>query len=125
MKTAMPLRTAGAICLSALLAFANAAPAYAESISLVRDAETEQMIRDYSTPIWRAAGLVPSAVHVHLVKDPSINAFVAGGQRMFINTGLITQSDAPMELIGVIAHETGHMAGGHLARGQAIGRAHV
>ncbi|MGB6115483.1 MAG: M48 family metalloprotease [Comamonas sp.] len=123
MKTVMSLRKAGAICLSAVLAFANAAPAYAEGISLVRDAETEQMIRDYSVPIWRAAGLVPSSVHVHLVKDPSINAFVAGGQRMFINTGLITQSDAPMELIGVIAHETGHMAGGHLARGQeAMGK---
>lgn len=123
MKAATLTKKTSALCLSALLAFAGAAPAYADSISLVRDAETEQMLRDYSTPIWRAAGLVPSSVRVHLVMDPGINAFVAGGQRMFINTGLITQSDEPMELIGVIAHETGHMAGGHLARGQeAMGK---
>jgi predicted Zn-dependent protease len=109
----------GALCLSTLLALVGAVqPALAEGISIVRDAETEQMIRDYAVPIWRAAGLVPSAVHVHLVADDSINAFVAGGQRLFINTGLITQVDQPMELIGVIAHETGHMAGGHLVRGQ-------
>jgi predicted Zn-dependent protease len=118
MKAATLTKKTGAICLGALLAFAGAVPAQAEGISLVRDAETEQMIREYALPIWRAAGLVPSSVRVHLVMDPSINAFVAGGQRLFINTGLISQSDAPMELIGVIAHETGHMAGGHLARGQ-------
>ncbi|HEY4345828.1 MAG TPA: M48 family metalloprotease [Parvibaculum sp.] len=118
MKAATPIRKMSALWLSAVLAFAGAVPAHAEGISLVRDAETEQMIRDYAVPIWRAAGLVPSAVHVHLVNDPTINAFVAGGQRLFINTGLISQADAPMELIGVIAHETGHMAGGHLARGQ-------
>lgn len=123
MKPATMIKKAGVLCLSALLSFMGIGQANAEGISLVRDAETEQMIRDYAVPIWRAAGLVPSAVHVHLVNDPSINAFVAGGQRLFINTGLITQSDAPMELIGVIAHETGHMAGGHLARGQeAMGK---
>ena len=118
MKVTKTVRKAGAFCLSALVAFAGAGPASADGISLVRDAETEQMIREYAAPIWRAAGLVPSSVRVHLVMDPNINAFVAGGQRLFINTGLITQSDEPMELIGVIAHETGHMAGGHLARGQ-------
>ncbi len=116
-------RTASAICLSAMMAFVPFATAQAASISIVRDAETEKMIRDYSEPIWRAAGLVPSAVQVHLVMDPNINAFVAGGQHLFINTGLITQADAPMELSGVIAHETGHMAGGHLARGgEAMGK---
>jgi predicted Zn-dependent protease len=110
------VRRSALLGLSALIAFAPIGPAQAAGISLVRDAETEKLIRDYSTPIWRAAGLVPSAVHVHLVLDPNINAFVTAGQRMFINTGLITQADAPMELIGVIAHETGHMAGGHLSR---------
>lgn len=111
------LRKAVLFSLSATIAFAPFSAAHAASIALVRDAETEMLLREYSTPIWRAAGLVPSAVSLHLVMDPNINAFVTQGQRMFINTGLITLSDEPMELIGVIAHETGHMAGGHLTRG--------
>jgi predicted Zn-dependent protease len=111
------MRKTSLLGLSILIAFAPISTAQAAGIALVRDAETEMLIREYSTPIWRAAGLVPSAVHIHLVMDPNINAFVTAGQRMFINTGLITLSDAPMELIGVIAHETGHMAGGHLTRG--------
>jgi len=114
---------AALLFLSAILAFVPFSAAEAAGISIVRDAETEKMIRDYAAPIWRAAGLVPSAVEVHLVLDPNINAFVAGGQHLFINTGLITQVDSPMELYGVIAHETGHMAGGHLARGgEAMGK---
>lgn len=111
-------KTAGTACLSALLAFSGIPAAWADGISLVRDAETENMVREYATPIWRAAGLAPSSVRVYLVQDPSINAFVAVGQRLFLNTGLITQVDTPLELSGVIAHETGHMAGGHLIRGQ-------
>lgn len=110
-------RKAALVFLSAVIAFVPLGAAQAASVSIVRDAETEKMIRDYAVPIWRAAGLAPSAVEVHLVLDPNINAFVAGGQHLFINTGLITQVDTPMELYGVIAHETGHMAGGHLARG--------
>ncbi|HUD50195.1 M48 family metalloprotease [Parvibaculum sp.] len=111
-------KAAGTACLSALLAFSGITAAWADGISLVRDAETENMVREYATPIWRAAGLAPSSVRVYLVQDPSINAFVAVGQRLFLNTGLITQVDTPLELSGVIAHETGHMAGGHLIRGQ-------
>ncbi|KAB7740524.1 M48 family metalloprotease [Parvibaculum sedimenti] len=110
-------KAAGAFCLSALLAFSGVSPALADGISLVRDAETENMVREYALPIWRAAGLNPSSVRVYLVQDDTINAFVAAGQRLFLNTGLITQVDTPLELTGVIAHETGHMAGGHLVRG--------
>lgn len=91
----------------------------AHAISLVRDAETEHMLRQFSDPIFKAAGLQPEAVNIHLVNANSINAFVAGGQRMFIHTGLILESDRPNMLIGVIAHETGHMAGGHLSQKQA------
>ncbi len=118
----MPLKDAGkkarALILSMLFVYSGSIqPAAAASISLVRDAETEALVRDYGTPVWRAAGLVPSSVRIYLVQDSSINAFVTAGQRMFLNTGLITQSDTPIELTGVIAHETGHLAGGHLARG--------
>jgi predicted Zn-dependent protease len=88
------------------------------NIGLVRDAEVENIIRDYATPIFNAAGLDSSVVEVHLVNDARLNAFVAGGQRVFINTGLLVRAKGPEEVIGVIAHETGHIAGGHLARFQ-------
>ena len=80
-------------------------------------------MRLYTKPIFQAAGLSPGAVKVYLINDQRINAFVAGGQRIFINTGLLTQAKTPNEVIGVLAHETGHIAGGHLARmGQEIDR---
>lgn len=86
------------------------------SMSFIRDAEVENTIRAFATPIFQAAGLTPSSVKIHLVKDKSLNAFVAGGQRLFLNTGLLVKAENAGEVIGVIAHETGHMAGGHLAR---------
>src|SRR5690606_30865504 len=67
-------------------------------------------------PLFRAAGLDPAGVRVLLVNDDSINAFVAGGMRMFINTGLLIRADRANQVIGVIAHETGHIAGAHLSR---------
>lgn len=90
--------------------------AQAQPIASIRDAEIENMLREWSDPIFQAAGLTPSSVKIILVNDPSINAFVALGQNMFIHTGLINEADLPNEVIGVIAHETGHIAGGHLAR---------
>jgi predicted Zn-dependent protease len=84
--------------------------------NLIRDAEIEGLLRLYSRPIFKAAGINPDAVKVYVIADPSINAFVAGGQRVFIHTGLITRSDLPNQVIGVLAHETGHIAGGHLAK---------
>jgi predicted Zn-dependent protease len=86
------------------------------SISLVRDAEIENTIRAYAAPLFGAAGLSSDAISVHLVNDRVLNAFVAGGQRIFINTGLLIRSDRPAQVIGVLAHEIGHIAGGHLAR---------
>jgi predicted Zn-dependent protease len=84
--------------------------------SIVRDAETEQLLRDYATPIFRAAGINASATRIILVNDRSFNAFVANGQKIFINTGALMDAETPNEVIGVIAHESGHIAGGHLAR---------
>ena len=85
-------------------------------LPLVRDAEIEELMRIYTRPIFRAAGLHAGAVKVHLLQDSRINAFVAGGQRIFINTGLLQQARTPGEVIGVLAHETGHIAGAHLVR---------
>ncbi len=92
----------------------------------IRDAEIERILRGYSDPIFKAAGLDEKAVTVMIVNDKSLNAFVAGGQNVFINTGMIMTLDTPNELKGVIAHETGHISGSHLARGpEAMSKAEV
>jgi predicted Zn-dependent protease len=83
---------------------------------IIRDAEIEGLLRLYSGPIFRAAGINAKAARVVVIGQPSINAFVSGGQRIFINSGLITRADRPNEVIGVLAHEAGHIAGGHLAK---------
>ncbi|MBT5014002.1 MAG: M48 family metalloprotease, partial [Rhodospirillaceae bacterium] len=90
--------------------------AEAKKISFLRDAEIENTIRAYSTPLFLAAGLEPSAINIYIVNDNTLNAFVAGGQKLFLNSGLLMQSKSPGQIIGVIAHETGHIAGGHLSQ---------
>ncbi|WP_299617735.1 M48 family metalloprotease [Pelagibius sp.] len=93
----------------------------ADRLRLIRDAEIESIIRTYATPLFQAAGLSPQGIRLYLVQDRSLNAFVAGGLNMFINTGLLMQAEHPGQVIGVIAHETGHISGGHLAtRGTAL-----
>lgn len=94
----------------------TAAEAQRRSISLVRDAEIENTIRAYAAPLFGAAGLSNEAISVHLVNDRALNAFVAGGQRIFVNTGLLIRAERPAQVIGVLAHEIGHISGGHLAR---------
>ena len=88
----------------------------AQKLSFIRDAEIERSIRAFAAPLFRAAGLQPDAVEVYLIKDDQINAFVAGGQKLFLNTGLIMRTQNAGQLIGVIAHEAGHIAAGHLVR---------
>ncbi len=96
-------------------------PAPAQKVPLIRDAEIEHTIRAFSTPLWQAGGLAPDSIRIILVNDDSLNAFVAGGQNLFINTGLLMRSENASQVIGVIAHESGHIAGGHLSRiGDAI-----
>ncbi len=106
-----------ALC-ALLIAVSAVMPARAQQISIIRDAEIERDIKIYATPIWRAAGLDPDVVRVHLVNDGSINAFVAAGQRIFVFTGMLKVAEDPLQVIGVLAHETGHITGGHLARFQ-------
>jgi predicted Zn-dependent protease len=93
------------------------AAAGAQGISLLQDTETERLIRSYEDPILKVAGIDPKAVSLYLVNDIELNAFVAEGQNIFVNAGLFIQLQSPNELVGVMAHETGHMAGGHLSRG--------
>ena len=104
--------TAGALALAPVAATAqeNKGP------KLLRDAEIEQLLRDYTRPILRVAGLEQQNIQVVIINDPSFNAFVADGHRIFVNYGALMQSQTPNQLIGVLAHETGHLAGGHLAK---------
>lgn len=90
--------------------------ARAESLSLVRDEEIERTIAFYLTPLFEKAGLDPNVMAIHLVKDDSINAFAAKGLHVFIHTGLILKADNAQEIIAVLAHETGHISGGHIVR---------
>ena len=83
---------------------------------MLRDAETEALFRDASAPIFKAAGFNPKAIDLVLLNDGSINAFVAGGQAIYIHSGLISAADNVNELQGVIAHELGHITGGHIIR---------
>src|SRR3954451_4787717 len=85
-------------------------------LPVIRDAEIEQLMRDYTAPILKAAGLAQQNVQVVLINERAFNAFVMDGRRIFVNTGALYESKTPNEIIGVLAHETVHMAGGHLAR---------
>lgn len=102
------------------------APAMAQGISLLDDTETERVLRSYEDPILHVAGIDPAAVKMYIVNDTDLNAFVAEGQNIFCNAGLFIHLRSPNELIGVLAHETGHMAGGHLIRDtDAIAKAEI
>ena len=112
-------RWLAAVAALALLPSSFAPPAFAQSgphISVIRDTEIEELIHKEGEPMWRAAGLNPDNVKIVIMGDPDINAFTAGGQTIYVNTGLIQATKNPNQLIGVLAHETGHITGGHVAR---------
>jgi len=100
----------------ALVAAPQAALAQEQKLAILRDTETEQLLRDYSRPILHVAGLEKQNIQVTIINEPVFNAFVADGHRIFVNHGALMQSETPNQIIGVLAHETGHLAGGHLAR---------
>ena len=100
---------------AAHLTLAAPGAASAQSLPVVRDAEIEALMRDYARPILDAAGLASSRVEVVLINDNSFNAFVTG-RRIFFHTGALAAAETPNEVIGVLAHESGHLAGGHQER---------
>jgi predicted Zn-dependent protease len=109
-------RTIAAVGLSLLMTVAPLAAQAQEMKGVIRDAEIETLLRDYARPIFAAAGVGAANTTIILMGDRSFNAFVAGERRMFINTGAIMDAKTPNEIIGVIAHEAGHIKGGHLSR---------
>jgi predicted Zn-dependent protease len=106
-RSLIRLLVAASLCVAAL-------PALAATV--IRDAEIEDFIHRLADPVFSAAGLDTESIDIYLLRDTTLNAFVGGGQNLFINTGLIMRTATPDELRGVIAHETGHIAGGHLSR---------
>ena len=100
------------LLLAATVAVSSSVNAFAQGVPVVRDAEIEALVRDYARPIFKAAGLANDGIDIVLVNDQSFNAFVTG-RRLFINTGALVTAETPNEIIGVIAHEAGHIAGGH------------
>lgn len=109
-----------------LLLSLGSATAKQTAPSFIRDAEIEHTLRAYARPLFRAAGLNGDDVEIYIINSTDLNAFVAGGQRLFMFRGLLERVETPGQLKGVIAHETGHIAGGHLARMQdALAKANV
>jgi len=107
-------RFARLLAVLALSFVALSRPAAAQQI--LRDAETEALLNDISKPLITAAKLDPKNVQVLLINDPEINAFVAGGQYVWMHSGLISAADNVNQVQGVIAHELGHIEGGHIIR---------
>src|SRR6266567_1142445 len=122
--TQRPIRARRATLATRVIAVATASalvgasvPARAQGVpGLIRDAEIEQLLKDYTQPLLKVAGLAQQNVRPVIIGDRSFNAFVADGRRIFVNAGALMESETPNQIIGVLAHETGHIAGGHLAR---------
>src|SRR5215207_5606844 len=118
-RRAMPASRALSIA-AALALVASSQPAVAQrgapQLPIIRDSEIEQLLRDYTAPILRVAGLGQQNVQVVLINERVFNAFVMDGRRIFVNVGALYDSKTPNEIIGVLAHEAGHIAGGHLSR---------
>ena len=117
---ALRQKTSKLIALTITVALAVApipAPAQqAKGPPILRDTEAEQLLREYTRPILRAAGLEKQNIQMVIINEAVFNAFVADGRRIFVNYGAMMQSETPNQIIGVMAHETGHLAGGHLAK---------
>jgi len=115
-QRAVSLAAGAAFFFGQLAAAPRPALAQGAMPSVIRDAEIEELLRDYTRPVLKAAGLAAQNVRVVILNDRAFNAFVADGHRIFVNVGSLTDSTTPNQIIGVLAHETGHIAGGHLAR---------
>ncbi len=110
------LRLTALITAVALAVAPMPALAQQSGLRVLRDTESEQLLREYTRPILRAAGMEKQNIQMVIINESVFNAFVADGRRIFVNYGAMMQSDTPNQIIGVLAHETGHLAGGHLSK---------
>src|SRR6266702_3812501 len=108
--------TAVATAVSLAMAPMSALAQQAKGPPVIRDTEAEQLLREYTRPILRSAGLEKQNIQIVIINESVFNAFVADGRRIFVNYGAMMQSETPNQIIGVMAHETGHLAGGHLSK---------
>jgi predicted Zn-dependent protease len=121
-STITALRRGATLALASVVALGGSGPAFsqpakaAKGLPVIRDAEIEQLLRDYTAPILKAAGLAQQNVQITIINARPFNAFVMDGRRIFINAGALLDAKTPNEVIGVMAHETGHIAGGHLTK---------
>ena len=111
---AIALATAAAVGLASV-------PAHAQNgsnagIPMIRDAEIEQLLREYASPILKAAGLGNQGIQVVIINDKAFNAFVMDAHHIFVNAGALMETTTPNQLIGVFSHESGHIVGGHLSK---------
>jgi predicted Zn-dependent protease len=113
---AVALLTAVAVAVTPMPTRIAQAQSLPPGLPIIRDAEIEQLMRDYTQPVLRAAGLAQQNIQVTIINDRAFNAFVMDAKRIFINAGALMDAKTPNEVIGVLAHETGHIAGGHLSR---------
>jgi predicted Zn-dependent protease len=109
-------RAASLAALQAAALVLAPAAASAQGLPLIRDTEIENLLKDYSRPIFKAAGLSSQNIAIRIVRHDSFNAFVVDGHNVYVNSGTLMQAKTPNEVIGVLAHETGHIVGGHLAQ---------
>jgi len=115
-NSAFGTKVRSALCgLAVLTAMSATAPAAAQGLPLIRDTEIEELLNDYAQPIFRAGGLGSGRIKMRIVQNEAFNAFVLDGRNVFVHTGTLMQAKTPNEVIGVIAHETGHITGGHMA----------
>ena len=114
-KTSRLTAVTAAVAL-AIAPMSSAVAQQAKGPPIIRDTEAEQLLRDYTRPILRAAGLEKQNIQIVILNQSVFNALVADGRRIFVNYGAMMQSENPNQIIGVLAHETGHLAGGHLAK---------
>ena len=118
LRRARALRAPGGMKIRAImLAFALALPVFSkvQAFSIVRDAQTEQLLQEYARPLLHAAQIDPASIRIVLVDDRRFNAFIVDARHIFIHTGVFLDSESPAEIMGVLAHEIGHIKGGHLA----------
>jgi predicted Zn-dependent protease len=117
-----PRSVAVAVAIAVAAAHLPAMPAHAQEkditheLPIIRDAEIEQLLRDYTSPVLRVAGLGQRNIRIVIINDRAFNAFVIDAKRIFINAGAMMDAETPNQIVGVLAHETGHIAGGHLSK---------